>query len=265
MNNRRYIDIDELKSIQLNILDRVANYCEDHHLTYFLGYGSLIGAVRHHGYIPWDDDIDIVMPRPDYDQFVAHFNDYGYSEQVIDHSNNKLYSLPYAKVHDIRTVIHETMYKAENVFGVYIDVFPLDGYRSSFQLGSIKLISRFLNAKKAIINCQRPTAKNFIIITGKILLAFISTSCLVNIMDHIARRANYNNSKMVKSFFSVYGSNEVCEKQLLNDVIWESFEGKKYRIPKNYDVYLRHIYGDYMQLPPIEQQVTHHVFKAWWS
>ena len=83
-------------------------------------------------------------------------------------------------------------------------------------------------------------------------------------MEELAAENNYDDSQIVDVLFSGYGKNEACEKDLLKELIFADFEGSQYRIPKNYDVYLRNIYGDYMQLPPVEMQVTHHTFKVWW-
>lgn len=262
---KNIINIEELKAIQLSILDEVTCYCENNGLKYFLGYGTLIGAIRHKGYIPWDDDIDIIMPRPDYERLINSFNATHNVRQVIAHTLNSYYSLPFAKVYDTRTCLHETMYKDKGVFGVYIDIFPLDGYGDVNQIKRINRLSEYLNAKKAVIDRQRSIKKNIIILIGKLLLLRKSIAQIVESMDIIAKTYSYESSNRVKSFFSVYGENEVCERVLLEETIKAEFEGKEYCVPKNYDAYLRLIYGDYMQLPPIEKRVTHHIFEAWWK
>lgn len=261
----KYIHQEELKKIQLNILDVVSAFCEDQGLSYFLGYGTLIGAIRHHGYIPWDDDIDIVMPRQDYDKFVQSFNDKNQIVCVVEHSLNRKYEIPFAKAYDSRTMMRETMYKETNTFGVYIDIFPLDGWGGREQLSKIKRLYQFLNAKKAVIDSQRSFKKNCIIALGKIALTAVSTSLILDKMDKTARSCNYETADKVKSFFSVYGEKEVCDKNLLKETILVDFEGKKYRVPANYDIYLRGIYGDYMKLPPEDKRQSTHVFQAWWK
>lgn len=94
----REISLEELKKIQIEILDEVHSYCEQKGLVYFLSSGTLIGAIRHKGYIPWDDDIDIYMPRPDYEKFVSTFNESAYKYRVISLSTDKSCSFAYAKV-----------------------------------------------------------------------------------------------------------------------------------------------------------------------
>ena len=102
---------EELKVIQLDLLQKTADFCEKNGIRYYLCGGTLIGAIRHKGYIPWDDDIDISMPRPDYDRFISIFNKPENYYQVIDMSNDKKYGFPFAKVHDTRTFVDELLSK----------------------------------------------------------------------------------------------------------------------------------------------------------
>ena len=122
--DRKYINVEELKHIQLDMLSDIAEFCEQNNIKYFLAYGTLIGAIRHKGYIPWDDDIDICMPRPDYDKFLSLYNKKDSAYKAVAFELDENYKLPFAKVNDTRTVMWETMYD-QDVFGVYIDVFPL--------------------------------------------------------------------------------------------------------------------------------------------
>lgn len=259
------IDINELRQIQVDILSKVAEYCEKESIRYFLGYGTLIGAIRHHSYIPWDDDIDIVMPRPDYNSFVANFNKTNNLIKVADRLTISNYELPYAKVYDTRTEMIEGMYKPNCQYGVYIDVFPIDGYKDFKTVKRIHLLSKFLNAKKAIVDKRRAWGKTIIISLGKFLLLCLSESAIINKINSLATRYEYESCEMVDSMMSPYRLREICPKKWFDNYILVEFEGKKYRIPENYDDYLRRIYGDYMKLPPKEKQVTHHVFKAWWK
>lgn len=258
------IDNNELRQIQVNILSAVADFCDRESLNYFLGYGSLIGAIRHHGYIPWDDDIDIIMPRPDYDVFIKKFNNDSDVIKVADITIDSKYELPYAKVYDSRTVMVETMYKPKTQYGVYIDVFPLDGYKEQRPLKRLRRLSNYLNAKKAIFDNRRSWGKTVIIYFGKLLLLPISTKRIISKMVALATKYEYDSCDMVDSMLTPYRFREICPKKWFDSYLLADFEGKRFRIPKCYDEYLRKIYGDYNILPPIEQQITHHCFKAWW-
>lgn len=257
------INIDELRKIQLDILDDIAMFCEENKLTYFLSYGTLLGAIRHNGYIPWDDDIDIAMPRPDYECFLKKFNHRESVYKVIHYSNNKSYNLPFAKVHDTRTAMWEYMYKKED-FGVYVDIFPLDG---SPKHGCFRFINyylnMFLNTKKAILDDSRPMSKNYMMRIGKILLYPISSGVICSLMDKIGSIYDYEKSPKVG--LTILNVKEEIDKSLLEKTLYHSFEDRSYRIPEGYEGYLKELYGDYMKLPPKEKQVTHHTFKAWWK
>ena len=259
------IDIKELRQIQVDILSAVANYCERESLRYFLGYGTLIGAIRHHGYIPWDDDIDIIMPRPDYNRFLKDFNSKYDWVKVTEKTISSKYELPFAKVYDSRTELIEGMYKPNCQFGVYIDVFPIDGYKERWTVLKIRMLAKFLNTKKAIIDNRRSWIKTIVITIGKLFLLPFPVSKIIDKMDRLATKYDYDSSEMVDSMFTPYCLHEMCPKEWLNNFIMAEFEGQKYRIPECYDMYLKNIYGDYMSLPPVDKQVAHHVFKAWWK
>lgn len=120
---KKEIMLEELREIQLQMMDKIHEFCESHNIRYSLGGGTLLGAVRHKGYIPWDDDIDIMLPRPDYDRFIREFEG-AYKDLNIQHlGNDDTCCIPFAKVYDNRTVLIEKHQRS----GVYIDVFPVDG------------------------------------------------------------------------------------------------------------------------------------------
>ena len=122
---KQITDIHELRQLQMGILDHVHAFCEANGLTYFLSSGMLIGAVRHGGYIPWDDDIDIYMPRCDYERFLQIYSDPSGVYRAIDPQRDPKYYYTFAKVIDQRTLMLEKEVKGYEI-GVYIDIFPLD-------------------------------------------------------------------------------------------------------------------------------------------
>lgn len=122
----RQISDEEVRKLELEILIKFAEYCEKYHLRYFLAYGTLIGAIRHKGFIPWDNDVDVVMPRPDYNRFMQLIKDENIGEyfRVLDYHDVKTF--PFAKVVDNRTKLSEK-FLITDTLGIYIDVFPMDG------------------------------------------------------------------------------------------------------------------------------------------
>lgn len=259
------IFLNELKTIQLDVLDVVASFCEKENISYFLAYGTLIGAIRHNGYIPWDDDIDIIMPRPDYEKFLNSFNGFHPHIRSIDIRSNTNYCLPFAKAYDIRTIVDESMYKEKDIFGVFIDIFPLDGFGNMSQVKKIRFYNRLLNTKSAVLNNQRKILKNILMGMGKIVLLPFTKYSIIKRMQETAQICSYDESEFVDSMFSPYSLKEICHKSVFSVFIYKEFEGKQYRIPQEYDSYLKLIYGDYMKLPPIEKRISHHSSRAWWK
>ena len=257
------ITIDELRTIQLDLLRKTADFCEENGIRYFLCGGTLIGAIRHKGYIPWDDDIDIAMPRPDYDRFVKIFNRPENYCQVVNLDTNSKYACPFAKVFDNRTILNELHYPGDT-FGVYIDVFPADGIKSVSQIKKIMLLRKFLNTKRA--NYYRRTISKKIINTfGKLLLLPFSAHTIATWMDNEARKYEFGSVPMAAVMANPIGLGEMVRKSVFDSDVYREIEGGKFRVPVGYDEWLRSVYGDYMQLPPEEHRVTHHTFKAWWK
>lgn len=259
----RAITSDELRSIQLDLLQKTAEFCESHGLRFFLCGGTLIGAIRHKGYIPWDDDIDIAMPRSDYDQFVKTFNHPDNYYQVVNLDTNSDYAYPFAKVFDRRTILNELHYPGDT-FGVYIDVFPADGIKKVFQIKKIMLLRKFLNTKRANYY-HRTISKKIINTFGKLLLLPFSAHQIATWMDKEARKYKFGSIPKAGVIANPLGIGEMVRKSVFDSDIYQEFEGGKYPVPIGYDEWLRSIYGDYMQLPPEEHRVTHHTFAVWWK
>lgn len=264
MSSMREIGSKELKCIQLGILQNVADFCDKHEIRYFLADGTLLGAIRHNGYIPWDDDIDIAMPRPEYERFIRIFKDDNSRYQVVSVYSDKQYGIPLAKVHDTRTLLHETLYK-KDVYGVYIDVYPLDGIKNKYQIKTLVFLNKVLHAKKANFT-QRKLSKMIINFFGKLLLLPFSTHALVSFIDKIAQKYKYGSTPYAGEICDgLVGERAMVNYELFEDTLPHEFEGRIYKIPIGYDKWLRSLYDDYMQLPPIEERKSLHLFKAWWK
>lgn len=201
------------------------------------------------------------MPRPDYDRFIQSFSDNYY--KVIDISNNKNYGLPFAKVHDTRTIIHELQY-AQDQFGVYIDIFPIDGVGEDKQVFRILRWRKILHTKKANYY-QRTISKKIINTFGKLVLLPFSVHQILKMMDKEARKYHYGSTPRAGIIINPYGTCEIMNKSIFDQAIKKTFEGREYWVPQNYDAWLSSIYGDYMQYPPIEERKSPHVFNAYWK
>ena len=255
-----------LRKVQLNeleILKEVDRICKKNNIRYYLVGGTLLGAIRHDGFIPWDDDIDIAMPREDYDKF-CKLCDKELNEEMYLHglTTDKNYWLPFSKIR-----LKNTEYIEENISnlnlktGIYIDIFPFDYAKKevyflktvrTFFIKKISAVIRFKNGFK-------PTHTKGKVITA--ILKPISSYRLSLIRDWLMKRENKHKNQC--SYYVNYGSNYNTNKQTIPINCYEPsnkhiFEGIKFVIPNNYDYVLKRIYGNkYMQLPPKEKRITH--------
>jgi len=255
----KQIGIDEIKKMQLDILNDIDIYCTQNNLRYFLAYGTLLGAVRHKGYIPWDDDIDIHMLRPDYEQFITHYNNRSSNYRVIENRLDSNYTQTFAKVHDSRTQVTETKFNYGGTFGVYIDIFPLDTIESPEQIKKIGCYRRLLDSKAAVIGRNHTQLQNISYLIKKLLLLpFSRKKILQKINRLIVKGAQNPDATHLCSFCSYTAQHEQFPRSMFQESILLEFEHRQYPAPRDYNSYLQAKYGNYMQLPPKEQQVTHH-------
>lgn len=268
ISSLKAINDEELKKIQLDILDKVHDFCKSNDLNYSLAYGTLLGAVRHKGFIPWDDDIDIMMPRNDYDIFVESFENIRY--KVITNEMNKDYWLPYAKVYDDYTIMFEETSMPLNI-GVSIDIFPIDNYpnslKESVKIFKKKQVYNYLHLLKILkVRNQRSFLKNLFILISHAVISPFKMSFIIKNMDNLSRK--FQNVKTDYMGILIANDNKLSER--LPSVFFHktqpmTFEGKKYNCITEYDKYLKASYGDYMKLPPEDERVSHHSFDAYWK
>lgn len=263
------IEFEELKRLQLEILKEVDKYCQSNGLKYSLAYGTLIGAIRHKGYIPWDDDIDIIMPRADYELFVRNFN--GSNKQfcvISPYTNNKYYA-PYANVINVDTLLYESVNHGVEI-GVKIDIFPIDNVPDTLQ-GQRELFKR-VNKLTRLINIISSEGKGET--NGfKSRLFFIFKSFFMKKISYsrelndLAKRSNEENvnSNYVNNIVWCAAKEKGCFKKTdMDEYLDVEFEGCLFKSIKGYDDFLTAHYGNYMVLPPKEKQVPHHTFDAYW-
>lgn len=263
MNNikgKKNNELSELHNVHVEILDEVVRICEKHKLTYFLVAGTLLGAVRHKGFIPWDDDLDIGMPRQDYDKFIkiaaSELNKKYFMHNIF---SDKGYWLNFTKIRKNNTLFDETM--IENIEahkGIFIDIFPLDNLNNNKFLFKIKW-SILANLRMFSLYYRGVYDKNAINhkFTCKIFSVFGSHK-LLKFCDWFMSLNKNTKSKYLVSYGGIYSRHkENFERQWFFPTNKIEFEGKMYSCPNNPDALLTHIYGDYMKLPPKEKRVTH--------
>ena len=259
------IDINELKELQLAILDTVHKFCIEHGINYWLDCGTLLGAVRPNGYIPWDDDIDIGMLRDDYEKFRVEFNKYNdrYSFSCVE--DDDTYCFAFGKVLDTNTILYEPDKNGRKI-AVYIDVFVYDNAPDDEEKLKKMYQKRDFYRGCNTARTQLPDDEPGII--RKCIFWFLHYALKVFPKSFFAKKMVQNSktymlseTKRVGNFTS--RSKFACDKQVFNTFIEHVFEGRQYMIPAGYDQWLTSFYGDYMQLPPVEKRVHSHVFEAY--
>lgn len=256
----------ELREMQLDILDKIHAFCMERGIRYSLGGGTLLGAVRHKGYIPWDDDIDIMMPRPDYERFLKEFEGM-YPHYVLQHyKNDDMYYFPFAKVFDERTVLIEE----STINGIYVDVFPIDGlpdkpYFAEYCAQYKKYVTLLCKTNK-YYKFQKNHSKFFLYVKYLIKsMVYPSKNKTITLFEDFYNKNKFESSQYAGAICGVYGENEIMESRVFKNYTSLFFEGRAYMAISDYKAYLTKHYGDYMILPPIDKQISHHLFEAYWK
>ena len=258
---RKELEDKELKNIELEILKHIRNVCEEYGLRYYLAYGTLLGAVRHKGFFPWDDDIDIWMPREDYEKFLQIQHDSKGKYQVFSTRNRKDYYYEFAKVVDTDTTLEEIGFRPIKDYGVYVDVFPLDGVPCKLDRFLLKymfiLKTATINIHPELNLTHKELAKLFRCIgkLGECLGAFHYPKQI----DKIARKYSLASS----DFMGYSLDKQMMHKSYFEQSVKIEFEHDFFDAPIGYHECLTRIYGaTYMELPPIEMRHSVHNFIA---
>lgn len=246
--------------------------CSMHNLQYYCCGGTAIGVVRHQGIIPWDDDIDVLMPREDYNRFFElasrNINE---NFELIDPEKYKNYYLPFAKFSHKNSTVMEHK-RIHCIFGANIDIFPLDGAPDNKESLKIHYYNYKRNANRlfAISKSSKENLRSFFDHLWKLQLrnalknlyySFNKTKMKEKTWKNINELLNkypYNNSSVVGNYGGIWGLKEFAPKKWFEEHVFGDFEGFPVKIPKEYDKLLTQLYGDYMTPPPKSEQHTHH-------
>ena len=261
------VDIEKLHGVLFEMLEEVDRICSKNGIKYSLFAGSALGAVRHGGFIPWDDDLDIVMLRPDYEKFLKLT---GYNPikpnletRLYDFCTNKnIY--PFAKVIDNKTVVYEKGKSKKNISGIWIDIFPLDGFPENVNKAK-KLFNKYLTLRNfQDLATTKPFYANQNLFKKIIKTLFVApivrlydVKKICRKMDLLAQSYSYEDSNLVSDV--TWGDNieSYIKKSELEPAITVEFEKHLFKAPCGWNEYLTRLYGDYMQLPPENERITH--------
>lgn len=257
------------KKILCETMKAFIAFCKENNLRYFACGGTCLGAIRHKGIIPWDDDIDVLMPREDYNRFLNLKREKTYMKYEIFSPGSSGYYLPFAKfVYTGMTLVEVKEYPL--VLGTFIDVFPLD------EVGDLDIAQKLSNHKKKVFSDYSLTIKKYYISEFIDMFLKLRIKCFLKDLWY-SLFGSFLRKKYLRRFYDseidiqkqhgdkcmYYGGfydvkKEVCQQEWFGAGVEVPFEDFSIRVPQNYDAYLTNMFGDYMTPPPVEKQVTHH-------
>ena len=258
-------DLKKLHEVQVEILKDIDKFCREHNITYFLIAGTLLGAVRHKGFIPWDDDIDIGMLRSDYEKFIKTYpsdKNNKYFVQTLETDPNYWHS--YAKIRKKNTFMNEAKIASLNLNKeIFVDLFPFDnvkdgGYdKIKYRANIIKVIRESIYVKRKIITLRDCRIK----FLSAIFLIF-PVKTLYKFQKKLMMKYDKIETTNVACYIGEYQTrNEYLKKDVFLPVKKQEFAGEMFNAINKPEVYLEQIYGDYMKLPPKEKRVAHGVLE----
>lgn len=260
--------VKKIQKVVYSILCDIDDFCKENNIQYFLSGGSCLGAVRHNGFIPWDDDADVMMPRNDYDRFMrlfpARFSEkYGVGALSID----KKWNRQWGKVWDLNTKLKYENFNNLDI-GVFVDVYPIDGLPKS-SIGK----KIFYSSQKVLAEiskeCNRKqfAPQNRFRVLRKIvgfIARPIGVRFFVKKIDTIAQKYDFERSKYVACSVPVhYGAKETIERKCMNKAVLMKFEDRMLPVPVGYKTYLTNLYGDYMKIPKDAEEKGYSHLEHW--
>ena len=262
------LTLDEIKQAEFQLLRIFDAYCREHQIRYFLSNGTLLGAVKYRGFIPWDDDVDVLVPREDYDRLVASFTDFDHI-RLVSHERDPQYLFPFAKLCDMSIIKEETGNNNGVELGLNMDIFPLDAWDPDRSKAE-REVRRIGNAMRGLglSKLKKPNASTALkrAVQGVLIMLckLRSSGFFLGRIIQMSRREDQQGSPYLGcKCWCIYGSREIIPAQVFSDTVEVEFEGSLFPAPAGYDAYLRSLYGDYPQDPPPEKQKTHHRFTAY--
>ena len=260
-----------LQEIELENLRMLMEICEKNHLRYYLIGGSLLGAMRHRGFIPWDDDIDVGLPRPDYNRFVQIAKEYLPAHMdVKTMTSDPNYKCYFTRLINNKKKIYWDHGQYTAVIGVWMDVFPLDGLPDNpllrkmqvFRVKLAKALYKFTQIDYVSTNrTNRPLSERVLIRFAQLtrIGRLMNADRRLQKLDRALQRYDYDTCAYAWNFSGCYGKREIVPHIQLGGSRTAQFEGMQVSIPEAAEAYLTSIYGDYMKLPPEDQRRSHEV------
>ena len=259
------ISIQDLRAIQLDILDDVSRFCKENGIAWSICGGTLLGAVRHQGYIPWDDDIDLMMPRADYDRFAAIYSS---EKNTLLDLRKADYTVEVCLKVCRKGTRMVDLTLGRDLWGINIDIFPLDGVPDEYPAFCREILSKRQTVAH-ICPYYKKVPSRKAAWYAKYLLKRILHPYFHGILhlkqeiDRMPAAYPAESSRFAGIVLGSYGEKEIAPATVFRTLTQLPFEGRMLPAVRDYDTYLKASYGDYMQLPPEEERVTHHWYDAY--
>ena len=270
--DRNEFDLEQIKQVEFELLKKFRDVCKENGFNYSLMGGTLLGAVRHGGFIPWDDDIDLIMPRPDYEKFVEYCKTHDTDFALMSDRTNDGYAYLFGKVMDKNTELVELVGNRNNVeLGVFIDIFIYDGMGNTEEEAKKNFRkSSFLRELLVAYNWTKFfRSKTKAWYYEPIRFAFflcsrlVSHKKLIKAVEKKYKDLDFYSCEYVGNLCSDKRELSIIKRSEIDTYTTLKFEGEEFSVFGGYETYLKNMFGDYMQLPPEDKRVTHHTFSVY--
>ena len=265
----RELSLQECKEIELGVLKELDSFCKQNNIRYFVSHGTLLGAIRYKGFIPWDDDIDVLIPREDYNRLVATYKDNDHYK-LYAYQKDPGFLFTYGKLCDITTSKVEPGHKTGVSLGLDVDLFPLDAWSDDPETAKneVRYIGKNL-FRLGLTKLDKPDSpqplKRFV---KGVLMRYCKLRGSEHYLDKIIAESVKDNASATPKYlgnkaWNVYGEKDIIPAEAFASAVEIEFEGCRFPTMAGYDTFLSSLYGDYLPEPPKEKQKTHHRFTAY--
>lgn len=263
--------LKQVQKIGLDLLKEFINICEKENIKYYAIAGTLLGAIRHNGFIPWDDDIDVALPREDYEKFLKVCKKYLPDNlRIVNCDENPNYLYYYSKLENLNYKVVDAIHKDETTY-IGIDIFAIDGSPNNKLLRKLHFYRIFYHHALVTMcninilkNRDRGTLENIIVSTLKLISKIMPFNKLTSSykqkkkIDNLLSKYSIDSSDIVGPLMAGYREREMVPRDCLGKYTKHCFEDIQIEIPEDYDTFLKCIYGDYMKLPEDKSAIQHY-------